>query len=62
VPAPVSGTGLPSILAFPLSDTVNDEPNGEISTQSSELLEAHPAALSRGSKGPGNGKLKEPCP
>lgn len=42
--------------------TVNDQPNGEFSTWSIERLEAHAATLARGSKGPGNGRLKELCP
>jgi hypothetical protein len=42
-------------------DTVNDQPNGELSTWSTERLEARGHARRR-SKGPGNGRLEEPCP
>ena len=47
--------GLPAVRSeVHLSgDTVNDQPNGEFSTWSIERLEAPPATLARGSKGPG---------
>jgi hypothetical protein len=40
-------------------DTVNDQPSGEFSAWSIERLEARAATLARGSKRPGNGRLKE---